>query len=526
MNQVEVLRKQIQYYSYVFGVIILLIFGRMIGNNGIAYLAIAMETVALFMVLLGDNAAEVFGKMLRFRRKRKQFNDALVVKKRIMILQAVLGLVCFAFVFLFADVIAGAVFRVTNAGLIIRVMSPVLFLRMLSSLLIGYFQGAGAQMPAVFGSVLRQILFLILGRLFCGGFLGYGEKVAALLKNEDLYGMYGAVGLAISIVVSEVVVLIALVLFYFLSDHNYDEKRCEKGLHKKERVLDTLQGFYGLGASGIGFAFLKRIFMLAAIISIPYLYDIGMFYGMYAPICAIPVLLVGARYYVLYARLVSAIKNKNVRLVKEKMQIGLQYAWSVGILCAVLMAVLANQIAGAYFPESPEVSVLFPTGGIVVFAVIILTYLIMVQIAHKRKLISFLVMLGSAILFVVLKLWLGSKIPSYGQQISVSYAAMISLSIAAMVLGAITISQYRLKLDYVSMFLMPVACVGVVGLVILLLSKLLTPHIGNGLTCWLSILLGVVLYLVALGFSRVFGENEIEQLYGDLGKRILSVIFK
>ena len=349
MNQVEVLRKQIQYYSYVAGAIILLMFGRMIGNNGVAYLAIAMETMGIFMVILGDNVAEVYGKMLRFRRKRKQYNDALVVKKRITGLQLILGLVCFLFVFFQADVIAGGVFKIPNAALLIRILSPILILRMLNTLLIGYFQGGGAQMPAVFSSVLRQVLFLILGKLFCSGLLTYGEKVSALLMNDDFYGMYGACGLACGIVVSEVVILIALVIFYFVSDRNYDKKRCESGLYKAERLQDTLQGFYGLAAPGMGFSLLKRLFVVTALIFLVNLEDMGMYYGKYLVICAIPVLMAGARFYVLYARLISAIKNKNGRQVREKIQLGLQYSWSSGILAVVLLAVLAPHIVNTFY---------------------------------------------------------------------------------------------------------------------------------------------------------------------------------
>ncbi len=524
MNQVEVLRKQIQYYSYVFGAIVLLMFGQMIGNNGVAYLAIAMETMGLFMVLLGDNVAEVFGKMLRFRRKRKQFNDALIVKKRIMLLQSVLGAVCFGAVFLLADMIAAALFQIPNAALIIRVLSPVLFLRMLSTLLIGYFQGLGAQMPAMFGSVLRQVLFLILGKLLCGGFLAYGEKVSALLKNEDFYGMYGAVGLALSMVISEVVILIALVIFYFIGDRNYDRKRCENGLHKAERMQDTLQGFYGLGAAGMGYAFFKRFFVLAALIMLVTLEDMGIYYGKYLLLCAIPVLFVGARYYILYARLVSAIKNKNGRQVREKLQIGLQYAWSAGILAVMLMAVLAPYIVNAYFPEDTVLLSMLQRGSLLILAVILLAYLIMVQSAHKKKLVSLLTLLGGAVLFVILSTLMGGKPES--QPLAVVYAGVISLYIAVIVLGAITISQYHLKLEYVPVFIMPLVCVGVVGVIVLLISKLLVPHIGNGVTCLLGILLGIALYLAALGVCRVFSENEIEQIYGRFGKKILAVIFK
>ena len=81
MNQVEVLRKQIQYYSYIFSAVVLLILGQIIGDNGLAYLAIGLETVGLFAVLLGENVADVFGRMIRFRRKRELFQEVVNLKK-------------------------------------------------------------------------------------------------------------------------------------------------------------------------------------------------------------------------------------------------------------------------------------------------------------------------------------------------------------------------------------------------------------------------------------------------------------
>lgn len=524
MNQVEVLRKQIQYYSYVAGVIIPLLFGGMVGNNGIAYLAIAVETMGIFMVILGDNVAEVYGKMLRFRRKRKQYNDALVVKKRITGLQMILGLVCFLLVFLGADVIAGAIFKIPNAAILIRIVSPILFLRMFSSLLVGYFQGAGAQMPAVFSSVLRQVLFLILGKLFCSGFLTYGGKVSALLKNDDFYGMYGACGLACSMVMSELVILTALVIFYFLSDRNYDKKRCETGLHKAERLQDTLQGFYGLAAPGMGFDLLKHLFTLTALVLLVNLEDMGIYYGKYLVICAIPVLMACARYYVLYARLISAIKNKSGRQVREKIQLGLQYSWSTGIWAVVLIAVLAPHIVNTFFAENQVLINVLRSGSLLILAVNIFCYFAMVHSAHKKKLVSILVLAGSFLLFVILGNVLIIKMDS--QLLALIYAGLISFYAGAIALGVITLNKYHVKADYIPTFIMPLVCVGVIGIIVLVFGNLLAPHIGTGVTFWLGLLLGTILYLVTLGFCKVFSENDIEQIYGDLGKRLLSVIFK
>ena len=525
MNQVEVLRKQIQYYSYIFSAVVLLILGQIIGDNGLAYLAIGLETVGLFAVLLGENVADVFGRMIRFRRKRELFQEVVNLKKCVFLIQMLTGFICFLAVFLLADVIAEHIFGIPNAALILRVLSPVLLLRMLVSLLTGYIQSFGAHIPIAITCVLRQVLFLVLGRMFCGNLYDYGVKVAALLKNDDFKGMYGAVGLALGIVVSEAVILIALVIFYFISDRNYDRKKCNNGLHKKEGVWENALSFYQVNGRGMGFALCKRLFPLIGLLLLVQIEDMGLYYGKYLVICSIPVLLIGARYYLLYGRLVNVIRNKNNRQTREIIQTGIQYAWSVSILAAVLLAVLAPQLVNAYFVE--DFALLVPMlqhGCVLIIAIAMLAYLCLVHFAHNKCSSCLLTIVVSNVIFVLLGIFMSGRLEN--KTLAVVYAGEVALIVGVIVLAFVTVNQYRLQLEYIPIFVLPLICVGVAGVVVLLLGKLLTPHIGNGVFFWLGGLLGTVLYIVFLGICRVFSEKEIDRLYGKYGKIILSTIFK
>ncbi len=524
MKQVEVLRKQIQYYSYIFSVIVLLVFGQTIGNNGLAYLAIALETIGLFTVLVGENVADSFGRMIRFRRKRSQYYNAVNLKKCVFILEIIVGVICFLLMLLLADGIATHIFGVPNAAFIIRVLSPVILLRMFVTLLTGYFQSFGAHIPVAITCVLRQVLFLVLGRAFCFKLYDYGVNVAALLKNDDFKGMYAAVGLALAMVITEVVILVGLLIFYFLSDPSYDRKRCNNGLQKTEDLRANILNFTQVNVRGIGIAFVKRLFPILAIICLTQLEDIGMYYGKYLLICSIPVLLIGARYYLLYARLNSLLKSKDSRAIRENISIGIQYAWCTGILATVLLAVLAPHLVLAFFEGDALLTSLLQHGAILIVAVTVLGYLVVVHVAHNRHLTWFLTLLGSAVIFILLSLLMGSRLES--GILAIVYAGEISLIIGAVVLCIFTMSQYHVQLEYIPIFVFPLICVGVAGVIVLLLSNLLAPHIGNGICLWLGLLLGTVLYIVFLGICRVFSENEIDQLYGKFGKMLLSVIFK
>lgn len=69
-------------------------------------------------------------------------------------------------------------------------------------------------MPSAVSCVLRQVFYLGLGLLFLGIFGNYGEKVSLLLKRDDFTAMYGAMGVALGILISELLVTLFLFVIY------------------------------------------------------------------------------------------------------------------------------------------------------------------------------------------------------------------------------------------------------------------------------------------------------------------------
>ncbi|MBR4085213.1 MAG: hypothetical protein IKK33_13125 [Lachnospiraceae bacterium] len=524
MGKGEVLKKQIQYYVYCIGSLFFLKFGKMIGNNGIVYLAIGIETMALLMVFIGDGISDVYSKMLRSRRKRGLYHDAIVVKSRLKTLQIVLSIFFIVLTLIFADTIGIKLFHVEKSALIIRLIAPVLLIRAINNLLGGYLQSLGKFLSLSVINVLRVILFGILGSALVNNRMAYGEKVAALLKNDDYIGLYGAMGLAITILITEIVILTVMCVLYFLNDYGYDKKKQDRNLHKTEGFKETISNYVYLNNKQFLFGFFKRLFILVPLIII--LNDInnaGVLYGKFLPLCGIPVFLVCARYYLLYSRLVSIIRNKDGRMVREHIQTGIQYTWTISLLFSVLLAVLAPQITEAFFTKDIIMKELLQYGSVLILIITMLAYLFLVNMAHNRKLECYITMLITAIINCVLSNTLYDKLQKPN---AILYAACISLTIGILMLGTVTIFLYGLRLEYIYVFMLPLICIGVSGVVVLLVGKYMTPHIGNTIACIIGTILGIVLYLAGLSLCRVFSEQEVERLYGPLGRKIFSFIFK
>jgi len=523
MNRSEVLKKQIQLYSYAISSIIFLCLGKLIGNTGLAYIAIGLETVSFFMILCSDSLADVLCRMIRYRRKRKQFQDALVVRKRIFIIGFIISVLLLACIFIFADSIAEKIFHLSRAALLIRILVPIILLRSLENCYIGYLQSFGKYLNISIFTLLRQIFFWI----FAGGIvksrIAYGDKVADLLKNEEYVGMYGAVGVAIAMLIAEVLIFLALFIYYIFSNREYDRANMERNLHKYETVVTTYREFILLNGSGFYMSLLKQILILLPLLLISDTQIRGIWYGKYVMILSIPIYMMIARLFFFQQGLYGIVRNRDMRMSREYIQTGMKYTWSVGLFISLLLAVLAPQIVGAYFPEDTLLLSCLRYGGILILLLTMIIFFVMVHLAHHRKLECFVALAVTAILFILVNrsMYIKMQKPE-----AIIYASCISLAIGMLVLGALTIFQYGVHTEYITVFVLPILCVGVTCLIILMVEKAMTPHVGNQIGGIVGAVLGFVLFIGSLSYCRIFDETDINRLYGPIGRKILSFVFR
>ena len=214
MNQVEIKRKQIQFFSYCLAGINVWVFGKQLGNNGLAYLAAAFLVFLFFWILTGKNVPDRLGRLLRSRSAKGQYKNVSKMRRNMMIFQIAAGLVGAVLCAALGYFVLEKAFRIPYGSMILWILCPALILRCMQSVLLGIFQSEGSEMPSAVSAILRQVFYFGLGLLFLGIFRTYGEKVSLLLKKDDFTAMYGAMGVALGIVISEVLVLIFVFVIY------------------------------------------------------------------------------------------------------------------------------------------------------------------------------------------------------------------------------------------------------------------------------------------------------------------------
>lgn len=523
MNRSEVRKKQIQYYSYALSAAIFLSLSNLLGNTGLAYMAVGLEAISILLIFCSESVADVYAKMIRYRRKRKQYQDVLAIRKRIFVLEVITGIILLTLAFFMADSIAEKVFHMKRAALMIRILAPILFLRLLENYYIGYIQSLGVYLPISLSCLLRQLFFWIFTKGIVKSRMDYGEKVADILKNEEYVGMYGSVGVAIALLICETLIFLAIFIYYLFSDRGYDRTNMERNLHKSESIWFTYREFLLLNGSSIYMDVLKRILILLPLVLVVNTQIRGIWYGKYLMLISIPVFLIIARLIYFKHGLFSIIRNKDIRMSREYIQTGMKYTWSVGLFVSLLLAVLAPQIVGAYFPDDAFLLKCLQYGAVLILIVAMIIFLVLVHMAHHRKSECFIILAVTAILYIVFNrnMFIKSQSPE-----TIIYASILSLAIGMLILCVLTIFQYGINMEYITVFILPLVCVGVTGLIILLVGKYMTPHIGNHIGCIVGCLLGIVLYVGSLSFCRVFDETDIKRLYGPIGRKLLSFVFR
>ncbi len=527
MNQIEVKRRSIQVYSYLLGLIIFWILAKRIGDNGVAYLAVAIESYAFFGIILESTSADALGKILRGRNAKGQYKNVSGIKKYACILQCAGGIFGTLIMILTSGLLAEHLFKTPNSRFLIIMLAPTLFFRSISAVLLGYFQGEGSELPTVVASILRQIFVFGFGLLF-GGILGnYGEKVSNLLGNATFTSMYGGMGIVLAVVLSEVLIVLFLLLVYKGSSH-LGKKQEAESMKAMETFGSFVRIFYGSRSSKVrlnllewfpiwfGFIFYMKS---ATDINVAINYY-GVYLGKYLVICGVAILPVVASLFAVNAKVAACIRKEEVRLSKSIFQSGLHITVVHTLFYTVFLAVMAKQIAVCFGSKEVMVTTQLLQYGsaLIVFGTLAFYFSRLLFLIEKKTYVLGCVGIAD-IIFIVMAI----AMLNVGKAgiMSLVYAGLVGVAVYAILLGGVVCRQLRTGVEWLHTLAIPAGSACVTGLVCLFMRNILTPHLGEVVTIIVCLVLGVMIYWMLLLFLRSFREQELQAMPG--GKVIRGI---
>lgn len=519
MNQVEVKRRQIQLGACILGCFNVWLFGKTIGINGIAYLAVAGEGFLVMWILTGRQTADALGRMLRGRYQKGQYKNASKIKRNIMLHQGIMGLLGTVLFFCLAGLMTEKLFRVPYSKFLMWLLAPAIFIRGISNVLLGYFQGEGSELPSAVTSVLRQLLFLGFGLLFSRLLLEYGKKVSALLGQDDFTAMYGGIGVGIAILVTELLILLFLILSYKGSRHAADKRETE-GMKVTDSFLVHVRSLYRNMSGKNLFGLLESLFLWMGCI----LYQkssveetavisYGRYVGEYlvlgtAIVLAISILLMG-----IITRVVVSVRKDEYRYAKEIFQSGLRIAMIHALFFVVFVAIMAMQICGIFGvgDETALIAMLRNSSVLIAFAVLAFYFSRLLLLLGKEY-FAYICAGGGDIVFIISLVIL---LNMDGMDImALVYAGMIGAGVYALISAVMVCRLLRTGVDWLRTLAVPLGSVCLTGLLCFFLGRILTPHLGNLVTVLVCLVLGSMVYWAALLLLRSFREQELDVIPG------------
>ncbi len=531
MNQTESKRRQLIAFTNILMLVIWFTIGKMIGENGITYVAIALAVSSVAVALAGGGVTDALGRLLRSRKNKGQYKNALRSKKYAMIFQAILGAVFGLVLFLMAGFLAEDVLQIKYCAIIIRMLSPYILLKTVTSVLLGFFQGEGQELPAVGIGMLRAFFTLIFTYLFIGKLGGYGEKVSVLLQQPDFAAMYEGLAVAVALCLAELLCVVLLLILYKVTRPGKEMK--QEGLRTTDTWTDCAGYLCRNRLHIVLVEVMCCIFLLAGAmfwngvenLETSFTAIFGVFAGKYLILCVGIALGLFAFALPVLGKSFNYIKKEDKRYARMVFQSGIHACMVQGIYFAVFISVMAQQVAAVLATDETEnfsttfqmsnvelLENMLRTGSmIVVLGGLVFYFYYFLQMVGKRYIVSGVVAIAVIVYGVFLLIVSGVETVNV---LCPVYGGIISLLIACVLLGVVAYKFFRSHMDWLKILVIPLGVACVIGLLCMLMAKTLTPHLGNGFTLIITFIVSMFLYWVLLLVVRNFREQELDVIVG------------
>lgn len=448
------------------------------------------------------------------------------MRRSIMIFQLAVGVAGMVVLFLGSGAIAGKLFRVRYSSYLIMLLAPALFLRGMSAVLMGFCQGESSELPTAVASVFRQGFILIFSLIFCRALGNYGIKVGELMIHADFASMYTAAGYCMAVDVSEVFVILFLIVIWKISRRSKRRESFE-GMRSADSFPGAVQCFFINRATYAG---IQLLLLLPAILGLLFfeksvmdwdagMLDYGAYFGKYLVIGVVMVLLTAGAFIQICGRTVTALRKGEQRYARAVFQSGNHIAVIQSLFLAAFLAVMADQAANLLDAgNSALVEKLFRGGALMIpFAALAFYFARFLMLTGKNLLVLGALVISDIVYVLSMTLFLNVWKAGI---LALVYGGIMGSAVCCVLLGAITCKQLRVGELWLQTFVVPAGAVCITGLLCMLLSRVIAPHLGEAVTLIVCGVLSTVIYWGLLLLARNFNEQELENIPG--GKWIIS----
>lgn len=495
-----------------------------IGDRGNGYYAAAYEVYAIILLISSYSLPLAVSKLVAARVSKGQFRNANRIFRGALVFATLTGGIACVVVYFFADFLASSVMLEPMSAMALQVLAPTLLIVAVMGVLRGYFQGLGTMMPTAVSQVLEQVVLVIVSLTAANILFGYGEKVGALLQDENYSYAYGAAGGTMGTGAGALFGLLFL-LFVFAAYQNIVKKQIRRDTSRnvetygqivKILVWTIIPVILSTAVYNISNVLDQRIYndvMISKGLSEIKSDYWGVFSGKYRVLTNVPIALASAMCASVIPPLTAAVKKGDFKQARDKTAMVIRFTMMIAIPCAVGLAVLAEPIISLLFSGDAELAsgmLHVGTISVVFYSLSTLTNGILqginrMKVPVRNAFIALVIHIGA--LYVMLEFM---DLNIY----AVVYANIL-FSFLMCILNNLSIRKYlKYRQEWVKSFAIPGISAALMGVIIFFLYRGLSMLAGNVIAVTISVLIGAVVYFVLLIVLRGVNERELSSMPG------------
>lgn len=528
MNRLKITKKHIDLIVLLIYLLIFQGYQRKLGADGADNLLVAILLIGFFFTLFWGSLAETLGKLLKVRYMKEQFKNASAMQKNTLILVCIVSALVCGLLYIFSRTLVTNLLHLDVALRAMRLLIPVFFFRSISAVAEGYFLGEGFLLPVGISSVLRPLLILLIGNQFYRSFFLHGQKVSALLRQEQYAAIHGGAGLALGITVSEGIMAALLMVAYLVIHHLRGRK--PEGLRAREGAGEHIRFLCSKMIPG-NLSLTARIFPF--VIGAMLLHSLypeenatmfcNYFCGYIVPCLFFTVVL---SYFVqrIGSATYACLKQGEKRFAGIGFMSGIHFIVCVGGFFAVLFTVEAKAIAQTVQPDLIYCPEMLTKGASLIVILLLITFCGYLLKKRKKELI-FALAEGLGILAFLVAAYTFFYNGVSGALFLV-FAGLLGSGLCAVILISVTLKYIRTGLETITILVIPVISICICGILFVFLQKLLLPFAGGFGTLLISAVIGFVIHLLILLLTRNIKESELEFLPGGIWLKRLGDLLR
>ena len=501
-----------------------------IGDKGNGFYGVAYEVYAMMLIISCYSLPLAVSKVVSSKMSKRQYKSAERAFQCAMIFAVAAGGLTFLVCEVFGDFLAADVMEEPMSAMALKVLGPALLIVSIMGVLRGYFQGLGTMVPTAVSQILEQV-FVLIGSI-AGAYVlfGYGDKVGALLHNEDYAPAYGAAGASLGPVIGSAIGLVFLLFVFSVYRKGMKRQNMREATQKADSygqifrlilltIFPVLLSTTVYNISNVLDIKIYNSVMVQKGLADIKAYNVGVYSGKYRVLVNVPIALANAMCSSIVPVLTGLMMREEYAQAKDKIGQAMRFTMMVAIPSAVGLTVLARPIISTLYRGEVDMAVnMLHIGSIsVVFYTMstltngVLQGINRMKIPVRNAFIALIIHI--VFLYLTLELGVGINALVY---------ANILFAVIVCVLNWLSIRKYlRYQQECVKTFLIPAIAAVVMGIVIGVASMLLSKFAGNVITMLLSIVIGVIVYFVSMILLKGINEYDLKKMPG--GKVVLTV---